>query len=522
MDRYDEVVAQHEWRVPERYNIAADCCEKHPREKLAMIHERFDGEQRELTWGELQDLSNQAANLLASHGVELGDRVAVVLPPTPETAAIFFGTWKLGALLLSMSVLYGDDGIAHRLNDSEPRVLVTDAANAPRFAASGVPVIELTPELLAEQPDAHETVDTAADDPAQLYYTSGTTGLAKGIVHAHRYLLGQEEFVYCHEVEDGERFHGMGEWAWAAGIAPLLGPWRLGAVQCVYQRQGGFDPHKQLDFLARHQVTNVFTTPTAMRAMMAVDGAGERYPCTFRRVCSAGEPLNPEAIRWFREQYGVTVLDYYGLTESYPLAGNFPWMEVREGSMGRPMPGWDVRILDEDENEVGTGERGEICLRARSNPHYPLGYWRNEEAAEETFGGEWFHTKDAATPDDDGYIWYAGRADDVIISAGYRIGPFEVESACIEHPAVREAAAVASPDERRGAIVKAFIVLAAGHEPSDELGDEIANFVRTRLSQYAYPRKIEFVDDLPKTLTGKIRRIELREREQRPAPASRS
>jgi acetyl-CoA synthetase len=517
MDRYDEVRARHEWRVPERYNIAADCCDKHPREKLAMVHERFDGGLRELTWGELQDLSNQAANLLEGHGVERGDRVAVVLPPTPETAAIFFGTWKLGALLLSMSVLYGDDGIAHRLNDSEPRVLVTDEANAPRFAASSVPVVVLTPELLAEQPAGHETADTAADDPAQLYYTSGTTGLAKGIVHAHRYLLAHEEFVYCHEVEDGERFHGMGEWAWAAGIAPLLGPWRLGAVQCVYQREGGFDPHKQLDFLSRHAVTNVFTTPTAMRSMMAVDDAGRRYPCGFRRVCSAGEPLNPEAIRWFREQYGITVLDYYGLTESYPLVANYPWQEVREGSMGRPMPGWDVRILDEDENEVGSGERGELCLRARSNPHYPLGYWRNEDAARETFGGEWFHTKDAAMRDEDGYIWYAGRADDVIISAGYRIGPFEVESVCIEHPAVREAAAVASPDERRGAVVKAFIVLAAGHEPSDELAGEIADFVRTRLSQYAYPRKVEFVDDLPKTLTGKIRRIELREREQRAA-----
>jgi acetyl-CoA synthetase len=519
--RYDELLAQHQWRVPERYNIAADCCEKHPREKLAMVHERFDGQVRELTWGELQDLSNQAANLLEEHGVERGDRVAVVLPATPETAAVFFGTWKLGALLLSMSVLYGDEGIAHRLNDSEPRVLVTDAANAPRFEASSVPVLVLTPELLAEQSTEHATVDTAADDPAQLYYTSGTTGLAKGIVHAHRYLLAHEEFVYCHEVEDGERFHGMGEWAWAAGIAPLLGPWRLGAAQYVYQRQGGFDPHKQLDFLARHQVTNVFTTPTAMRAMRAVDGAAQLYPCTFRRVCSAGEPLNPEAIRWFREQYGVTVLDYYGLTESYPLVANYPWMEVRVGSMGRPMPGWDVRILDEDENEVGTGERGEICLRARSNPHYPLGYWRNDEAARETFGGDWFHTKDAATADEDGYIWYAGRADDVIISAGYRIGPFEVESVCIEHPAVREAAAVASPDERRGSIVKAFVVLAAGYEPSDELAREISEFVRTRLSQYAYPRKVEFVDDLPKTLTGKIRRIELREREQRPAPASR-
>jgi acetyl-CoA synthetase len=518
MARYEDVRAEHEWRVPERYNIAADCCAKHPRDKPAMVHERFDGAVRELNWGELQDMSNQAANLLAAHGVQRGDRVAVVLPATPETAAIFFGTWKLGALLLSMSVLYGDDGIRHRLGDSQPRVLVTDAANAPRFEGvepfqTGDNLLVLDAETLAGHSTEFDAVDTTADDPAQLYYTSGTTGLAKGIVHAHRYLLAHEEFVYCHEVEDGERFHGMGEWAWAAGIAPLLGPWRLGAVQCVYQREGGFDPHKQLDFLSRNDVTNVFTTPTAMRSMMSIADAGERYPATFRRVCSAGEPLNPEAIRWFREQYGLTVLDYYGLTESYPLVANYPWMEVREGSMGRPMPGWDVRMLDEDENEVARGERGEICLRARSNPHYPLGYWNNDEAAAETFGGDWFHTKDAAVMDEDGYVWYAGRADDVIISAGYRIGPFEVESACIEHPAVMEAAAVAAPDERRGNIVKAFVVLARGHEPSDELAAEIGAFVRDRLSQYAYPRKIEFVEDLPKTLTGKIRRIELRERE---------
>jgi acetyl-CoA synthetase len=520
MDRYEEICAAHEWRVPDRYNIAADVCEKHPRDKLCMVHERFDGERRELTWGELQDLSNQAANLLAAQGVSRGDRVAVVLPATAETAAIFFGTWKLGAILLSMSVLYGDDGIRHRLNDSQPRVLVTDAANAPRFEGvtplqtGDMRLLVLDADTLAGESTDFERVETAADDPAQLYYTSGTTGLAKGIIHAHRYLLAHEEFLYCHEVEDGERFHGMGEWAWAAGIAPLLGPWRLGAVQCVYQREGGFDPHKQLDFLSRHEVTNVFTTPTAMRSMMSIVDAGTRYPSNFRRVCSAGEPLNPEAIRWFRQQYGVTVLDYYGLTESYPLVANYPWMEVREGSMGRPMPGWDVHMLDEDENEVARGERGEICLRARSNPHYPLGYWNNDEAARETFGGEWFHTKDAAVMDEDGYIWYAGRADDVIISAGYRIGPFEVESACIEHPAVREAAAVASPDERRGNVVKAFIVLAQGHEPSDDLASEISAFVRDRLSQYAYPRKIEFVQDLPKTLTGKIRRIELREREQ--------
>src|SRR5436190_2713700 len=490
MGRYEDVVNAHEWRVPDRYNIAADVCDKHPRDKLAMVHERYDGERRELTWGELQDLSNQAANLLAEQGVTRGDRVAVVLPPTPEAAASFFGAWKLGALLLAMSVLYGDEGIRHRLNDSQPKVLVTDAANASRFESAFV----LDADSLAPYSTEFENVDTAADDPAQLYYTSGTTGMAKGIVHAHRYLLAHEEFIYCHEVEDGERFHGMGEWAWAAGIAPLLGPWRPGAVQCVYQREGGFDPHKQLDFLSRNEVTNVFTTPTAMRSMMSISDAGKRYPSKFRRVCSAGEPLNPEAIRWFRQQYGVTVLDYYGLTESYPLVANYPWMEVREGSMGRPMPGWDVQVLDEDEQPVAQGERGQMCVRAPPNPHYPLGYSNNDQAAKETFGGDWFHTKDAAVMDDDGYVWYAGRADDVIISAGYRIGPFEVESACIEHPAVREAAAVASPDERRGAVVKAFIVLVAGHEASDELAAEIADFVRRRLSQYAYPRKIEFVD----------------------------
>jgi acetyl-CoA synthetase len=512
---YEEAVAAHEWRVPERYNIAADVCDKHPRDKLAMVHEHFDGTVREVQWGELQDLANQAAHVLRANGVERGDRVAVVLPPTAETAAIFFGTWKLGALLLSMSVLYGDEGIRHRLSDSTPTVLVTDRANAPRFDHPRVLVLD--EGLLDGAPTDPISTDTAADDPAQLYYTSGTTGLAKGIIHAHRYILAHEEFVYCHEVQEGERFHGMGEWAWAAGISPLLGPWRLGAVQCVYQRDGGFDPHKQLDFLSRHQVTNVFTTPTAMRSMMTIGDAGTRYPQQFRRVCSAGEPLNPEAIRWFREQYGLTVLDYYGLTESYPLCANYPFMDVREGSMGRPMPGWDVQILDEDEQPVEQGERGEICLRARSNPHWPLGYWNNPEASEETFGGEWFHTKDAATQDEDGYVWYAGRADDVIIAAGYRIGPFEVESACLEHPAVQEAAAVASPDERRGNVVKAFIVVAKGHAGSDELAEEIKTFVRDRLSAYAYPRRIEFVSDLPKTLTGKIRRIELREREREAA-----
>jgi acetyl-CoA synthetase len=512
---YEQVCAEHEWRVPERYNIAEDVCDKWPADKLAMIHERFDGTVREVTWGELQALSNQFANVLRAHGVQREDRVAMLLPPTPETAAAFLGTFKAGAILLSMSILYGDEGIRHRVVDSQAKVLVTNAENADRIERSLVEhVLILDDDLLAGASDQFERVDTSAEDPAQLYYSSGTTGLAKGILHAHRYILGHEEFVYCHEVQDGELFHGMGEWAWAAGIAPLFGPWRLGAVQCVYQREGGFNAEKQLSFLSRHGVTNVFTTPTAMRSMMALENAGERFPQKFRRVCSAGEPLNPEAIRWFREQYGVTVLDYYGLTESYPLVANFPFMEVREGSMGKPMPGWDVAILDENEQPCPPGTQGEICLRARSNPHYPLGYWNKpQEETDRTFGGEWFHSKDAASFDEDGYVWYEGRADDVIIAAGYRIGPFEVESACLEHPAVREAAVVASPDERRGNIVKAFVVVADGWEATDETAEAIKAYVRDHLSAYAYPREIEFMPELPKTLTGKIRRIELRKRE---------
>ncbi len=512
---YEQACANHRWSVPADYNIAHDVCDRHPRDKLAMVHEDFKGNVRRVSWGELQDNAARFANVLHAHGVTKGDRVAMLLPPTPETAAAFFGTWKVGAILLSMSVLYGDEGIRHRITDSQPKVVLTNEDNADRIdPALTEHVLALDERLLQSGEPSFETVEIAADDPAQLYYSSGTTGLAKGILHAHRYVLAHEEFIYCHDVQDGELFHGVGEWAWAAGICPLLGPWRLGAVQAVYQREGGFDPERQLDFLSRHEVANVFGTPTAIRSMMAIEDAKTRYPQKFRIVCSAGEPLNPEAIRWFREQYGVTVLDYYGLTESYPLVANYPFMEVREGSMGKPMPGWDVQILDEDERPVASGERGEICLRARSNPHYPLGYWnRPREDSEEAFGGEWFHTKDAARADDDGYFWYEGRADDVIISAGYRIGPFEVESACLEHPAVAEAAAVAAPDERRGNVVKAFVVLASGSEPSDELAEEIKAFVRERHSAYAYPRLIEFVDGLPKTLTGKIRRIELRERE---------
>src|SRR3954454_20723566 len=279
---YDQMRQQHRWDVPERYNIAADVCDKHERDRLAMVWEDGRGTERRGSFGELQDLSRKFANVLQAHGVERGDRVAILLPSLPETAAAFIASYRMGAILLSLSVLYGDDGIRHRLQDSGAKVLITNADNRDRIPDGLVnEVLVLDGDLEGELADASaefDIVDTAADDPAQLYYSSGTTGKAKGILHAHRYLLAHEEFEFCHDVQDGELFHGSGEWAWAAGICPLLGPWGYGAVQFVYARKVGFDPEEQLRQLHKHEVSNMFTTPTALRAMTSVTEAGKKYP----------------------------------------------------------------------------------------------------------------------------------------------------------------------------------------------------------------------------------------------------
>lgn len=530
---YEDMVSSFKWDVPDRYNIAADVVDKHDPGRVAMLWEDYRGTERKLTFGDFKELSNRIANVLAGLGVERGNRVAVLLPSLPETAAAFLAVYKLGGILLSLSQLYGDDGISHRLADSQAKVLITDGNNRPRLegmrdrveSLERVLVLNAGDSLMGDDVDldaamkdastSFETVDTAADDPAQLYYSSGTTGQAKGILHAHRYLIAHNEFEFCHDVSADEVFHSTGEWAWIAGIVPgLLGPWRFGVPVAVFQRKGGYDPEQTLYTLEKYNVGNMFTTPTALRAMTEIKDPGANFDISLRIACSAGEPLNPEVIRWFEQQFGIKVFDYYGLTESYPLCANFPTVEVRLGSMGRPLPGWEIDLLDTESGEkVPQGGLGEICLKARSNPHYPIGYWNRPEDSEEDFGGEYFHTKDVARTDEDGYVWYEGRADDVIISAGYRIGPFEVESAIVELPEVVEAAAVASPDEKRGNIVKAFVRLTPGQDQSPELVKKIQRHVKDSYAAYAYPREIEFVDELPKTLTGKIRRIELRQAE---------
>ena len=530
---YDDMVRSFSWDVPQHYNIAVDTVDKHDPQRPAMLWEDYRGNERRITFGDMRAMSNRIANVLGSLGVEKGDRVTVLLPSVPETAAAFIAVYKLGAVLLSLSQLYGDDGIAHRLADSEAKVVITDGNNRPRLEGMRERIGSLERVLVLNAGDSlqgddidldaamedasprFEPVDTRADDAAQLYYSSGTTGQAKGILHAHRYLLAHNEFEFCHDVRDDEVFHSTGEWAWIAGIVPgLLGPWRFGVPVAVFQRQGAYDPEQTLYVLEKYRVGNMFSTPTALRAMTEVKDPGSNYDINLRIACSAGEPLNPEVIRWFQSQFGIKVFDYYGLTESYPLCANFPTVEVRPGSMGRPLPGWEIALLDTTSGEpVPPGELGEICLKARTNPHYPLGYYNRPEDSEEVFGGPYFHTKDVARLDEDGYVWYEGRADDVIISAGYRIGPFEVESALVELPQVIEAAAVASPDPKRGNIVKAFVRVVPGTEKNDDLIARLQEHVRDTYAAYAYPREIEFVDELPKTLTGKIRRIELRQAE---------
>ena len=417
------------------------------------------------SWGELQSLSNRAANVLRAHGVERGDRVAVVAPATPETAAIFFGTWKIGAILLSMSVLYGDEGIRHRVSDSQAKLIVCSPDQAERMPG------DLVDEVLVLDDDLLAGADDRLRDRRHLGRRPGPALL---LVGHHRAGEGHPPRPPLHPRPRGVRLLPRRPRRRAASTAWASGRGRRGSPRCS-GRGASAPPSSSTSARAastrtsssrcssRHGVTNVFTTPTAMRAMMAIEDAGERYPQKFRIVCSAGEPLNPEAIRWFREQYGVTVLDYYGLTESYPLCANFPFMEVREGSMGKADAG-----LGRARSSTRTSSRSprasaarSACARARTRTtRSATGTTRRPPRRPSAASGSTPRTPRSRTRT--ATSGTPGRADDVIISAGYRIGPFEVESACIEHPAVREAAAVASPDEKRGHVVKAFVVLRRG------------------------------------------------------------
>jgi acetyl-CoA synthetase/medium-chain acyl-CoA synthetase len=352
-----------------------------------------------------------------------------------------------------------------------------------------------------------------------IYFTSGTVGYPKMVLHTHAsYPIGHiVTGKYWINAREGELHWNLSDMGWAkAAWSSLFGPWNTGAALFVLDARGRFDAKQTLEVLQRYSINSFCAPPTAYR-MLVLENLASYNLKALGSCIGAGEPLNPEVIDAWRKGTNLTIRDGYGQSESVLLAGNFPGMEVRPGSMGKPSPGINLAIIDDEGREVKTGQEGDIAVRVK--PERPVGlfhsYWRNDEAMQAAFKGEWYITGDRGINDEDGYFWFVGRADDVIISAGYRIGPFEVESALIEHPAVAEAAVVASPDEMRGDIVKAFVILAPGYEGSDALAAEIQEHVRTVTAPYKYPRKIEFVKELPKTVSGKIRRVELRESERR-------
>lgn len=529
---YEQLVRDFRWATPERFNIGVACSDRHPPTAPALIELREHGPPREHTFGDLAALSDRLANALAGLGVDRGDRVAIVLPQRVEAGVAHLAIYKLGAIAVPMSSLLGADALAFRLRDAGARLILTDAEHLDPLAAIAaemertelVCVDGVSPphhgfwEAVQDASARFAQVPTRLDTPALLVYTSGTTGPPKGAVHGHGVLLGHlPGFELSHEFfpQEGDRFWTPADWAWIGGLMDALIPaWYHGRA-VVGSRRTKFDPDWALWVMAEHGVRNAFLPPTALKLIRQAQR--DRGGADLRSVMSGGEVLGEEILQWGREVLGVTINEIYGQTEANYVVGNCAkiW-DVRPGSMGRPYPGHQVTVLGAEGTPASPGEVGEIAVRA-PDPVLFLEYWAQPEATREKFDpqGQWLLTGDLARADEDGYLWYESRADDVINSAGYRIGPTEVEQCLIGHPAVAMAATIGTPDPVRGETVKAFVLLADGYQASADLEAEIQQLVKHRLAAYAYPRELEFVDELPLTATGKIRRAELREREVR-------
>jgi len=534
---YDEARRTFRWDIPARYNIGIDAVDKHVAagngDRLALIHERENGAVERFSFLDIARQSNRLANLLLAQGLRPGDRVGILLPQRPETAIAHVAVYKSGMVAVPLFTLFGPDALEYRLVDSGARALITDAASLEKIAAirarlpqftslilvdgagtEAGPAIDLR-QALEKASDRIAPHDTAADDPALIIYTSGTTGPPKGALHAQRVLVGHLPGVEMpHEFfpQAGDLFWTPADWAWIGGLLDVLLPaWHHGVPVLAY-RFRKFDPEEGFALMARHGVRNVFLPPTALKLMRQVADPRRSHGLALRSVGSGGETLGAELLDWGRAHLGVTINEFYGQTEcNLVVANNAAIMPPKPGSMGRAVPGHEVAIVDEAGQGLNPGQEGEIAIR-RPDPVMFLNYWNNPEATRKKFVGDWLLTGDRGRIDDEGHIWFVGRADDVITTAGYRVGPGEIEDCLMKHPAIALAAAVGIPDPVRTEIVKAFIVLKPGHAPSEVLKVEIQDFIKTRLAAHEYPRLIEFIDALPMTATGKIMRRELRQR----------
>ena len=529
---YDDVYAQFRWDIPPRYNIGADVCDRwaaQDPERLAIVHMRPDGRRDEFSYGRLRELSNRLANALSANGVARGDRVAIMLPQAPEVAIAHIAIYKLGAVALPIAILFGPDALSYRLQNSGAKALITDAQGLAKLAEVRGEVPELACVLsvdgagdgalalenaLARASADFTPVDTAADDPALMVYTSGTTGPPKGALHAHRVLLGHlpgVELPHFPFPQAGDRYWTPADWAWAGGLLDMLLPSLHHGVPVVARRFDKFDPEEAFALMAATQVRNAFIPPTALRMMRAVPSPRGRHDIALRSVASGGESLGVEALEWGREALGVTINEFYGQTECNLVVGSCAQLGMlRPGAMGKPVPGHVVAVIDRNGAACKPGELGQIAVK-RPDPVMFLEYWGKPDATRAKFIGDWMTTGDQGVADEDGYITFVGRDDDVISSSGFRIGPGEIEDCLIRHPAVALAAVVGKPDKVRGEIVKAFVVLKRGQAASDALATEIQGFVRTRLSAHEYPREVAFIEQMPMTTTGKVIRRLLRE-----------
>ncbi|MBV8030259.1 MAG: AMP-binding protein [Betaproteobacteria bacterium] len=535
-DRYDELYGSFRWDVPARYNIARACCGQWAgdRSRVALYWEDEDGSSAKLTFAEVQAQANRLSNALAGLGVQRGDRVALLLPQRPETAIAYIAIFQMGAIALPLSHLFGPDALEYRLHHAEASVAIVEPTTIANLSAikGKVPSLKrvigvggamdsgvLKYESVTEKANPEfKCVDTRADDPALIIYTSGTTGAPKGALHAHRVMLGNlPGFVHSHDFlpQPGDVFYSPADWAWAGGLFDALLPsWHFGIPVLGYR--GKFDAERAFYLLEKYAIRNTFLFPTALKLMMkAVPAPKQKYQLKLRSIMSAGEAVGVTVFDWAKEHLGVTINEMFGQTEINYVVGNCQaaW-PVKPGSIGRAYPGHRVAVIDENGNELPRGELGEISVRKNDDPVFFLEYWKNPQATRDKFIGDWATTGDQGRMDEDGYLWYQGRSDDVIKSSGYRIGPAEIESCLVKHPAVANAAVIGKPDATRGSVVKAFIVLQPGHAPTEALIEEIQGHVRGRLAPYEYPREIEFIDALPMTTTGKVQRKELRRREE--------
>ena len=533
-ESYKQLVSQFQWQVPERFNIGVDACDKWAdgSGRLALIFEKSDGAQTRYSFDDIKAQSNRLAHSLTRHGVARGDRVAVYLPQAPETAVTHIAVYKMGAVAVPLFTLFGVDAIQFRLANSGAVALMTDTEGCRKLREirASLPDLKVVycidgdgdgeagtvpfHAALAQESDDYTPVNTAADDPAVIIYTSGTTGKPKGALHAHRVLLGHLPGVeMSHEFfpENAALMWTPADWAWIGGLLDVLLPaWHHG-VPVLARRFEKFDGTSALELMARHGVTHTFLPPTALKMMRGSaypEGAG---PLVLRSVASGGESLGAELIDWGRRVLGVTINEFYGQTECNMLVSSCSSLFDPEiGSIGRAAPGHRVVIVDDLGVEVADGQEGNIGV-LRPDPVMFLGYWNNPDATAEKFVGDTLLTGDLGVRDARGFIRFVGRNDDVITSAGYRIGPAPIEDCLIGHPAVRMAAVVGVPDEQRTEIVMAYVVLNDGFDGDDALVKALQAHVRTRLAAHEYPRAIRFVTSLPTTATGKIIRRELRD-----------